>query len=170
MNKHVPTAIAAVAGIVIGAGGWALLGPAKTHTVTRTAANSATASASKPTGGTVGHYASAQAIADKLEAAGFVVSMLHKSANDGADLGMDAAYDVDITEKTGPAPGDSGINMFRNPRALTTWIGLSLSFGGIAVTGNTWAVSLASDDAASVKLSKEMAPKIAKVLGGTVHE
>lgn len=169
MNKHAMTAVAGVAGIAIGAGGWAVLGPAKTHTVTRTvAASAAPAAGGRPAARA--RYASAQAIADKLEASGFVVSMLHKGDVTSPDMGMDARYDFDITEKTGPAPGDSGINMFRNHDAVTTWVGLSQSFGGIAVVGDTWAVSLATDNAASVKLSKQMAPRIAKVLGGTVKE
>ncbi|GAI31444.1 unnamed protein product, partial [marine sediment metagenome] len=53
MNRHIPTAAAAVAGLVIGAGGWALLGPTKTHTVhdTATAAPAgAVASSPAPTG------------------------------------------------------------------------------------------------------------------------
>lgn len=173
MNRHIAAATAGIAGLVIGAGGWALLGPTKNHTVhDKPVANAAPAvSSAAPTKSPTGHYTSAQAIADKLQAAGFVVSMLHKSTDDtSASLGMDASYDFDITEKTGPAPGDSGINLFRNPEAVTTWVGMSKSFGGIAVTGDTWAVSLASDNAASVKLSKQMAPKIAKVLGGTVQE
>lgn len=171
MNRHAATAAAGIAGLVIGAGGWALLGPTKAHTVTRTVTAAAAPSASSSNAPTTGHYASAQAIADKLEAAGFVVSMLHKSTDDtSASLGMDASYDFDVTEKTGPAPGDSGINMFRNPDSLATWVGMSKAFGGIAVVGDTWAVTLASDNAPSVKLSKEMAPKIAKVLGGTVQE
>lgn len=115
------------------------------------------------------HYASAQAIADKLEAAGFTVSMLHKSEVDPS-LGMDVAYDFTVTAKPGPAPGDSGINMFRNHQALTTWVGLSKGFGGIAVTGDIWAVSLTTDNAKAVASSKTLAPKIAQVLGGTVQE
>jgi len=112
------------------------------------------------------HYDSAQAIADKLEASGFTVSMLHKST--GGTTLIDAAYDFTVTAKPGPAPGDSGINMFRNHESLVTWEGLSKSFGGIAVAGDTWAVSLASDTPAAVTSSKTLAPQIAKALGGTV--
>lgn len=168
MQKPVIGVVGLVVGAIIGAGGWAVIGPAKTKTVHDTAA--ATASSGPAAHHTVRHYATAQAIADRLEAAGFTVSMLHKGSDDGLDLGMDASYDFTITEKPGRAPGDSLINMFRNHDALDTWVGLSQGFGGIAVTGDTWAVSLATDNPASVNLSKKMAPRIAQVLGGTVAE
>jgi len=130
-------------------------GNPKTATTTTTAA--------------VGHYASAQAIADKLQAAGFTVSMLHKNDTTAiTDMGG-TAYDFTVTEKPGRAPGDSGINMFPNHEALATWTALSKSFGGIAVTGDTWAVSLATGGKARTS-SLAMAPHIAQVLGGTVQK
>lgn len=131
-------------------------------------ANSATVNIPATTAAS--QYASAQAIADKLEAAGFTVSMLHKNDDISLSLGMDAAYDFTVTEKPGAAPGDSGINLFRSPEALTTWVGMSKGFGGIAVVGDTWAVSLTTSTSAAVTSSKAMAPRIAKVLGGTVQE
>jgi len=112
------------------------------------------------------HYNSAQAIADKLQATGFTVSMLHKHT--GGTTLIDSAYDFTVTAKPGPAPGDSGINLFRNHESLQTWESLSKSFGGIAVVGDIWAVSLASDSPAQVTSSKTLAPQIAKALGGTV--
>lgn len=115
------------------------------------------------------HYASAQAIADKLKAAGFTVSTLHTSDIDTASLGMESADDFTVTEKPGAAPGGSGINMFRSPESLSAWVVLSKGFGGIAVTGDTWAVSLSTDTDARAS-SLAMAPHIAQVLGGTVQK
>lgn len=126
----------------------------------------AASAASTSAGGS--HYASAQAIADKLKASGFTVSALQKSDIDTASLGMDTAYDFTVTEKPGAAPGSSGINMFHSPESLTAWVALSKGFGGIAVTGDTWAVSLSTDTDARAS-SLAMAPRIAQVLGGTVQ-
>lgn len=171
VHTKIAAAVAGAAGIVIGAGGWALLGPEKTvhdqAPAAAPAASSATAGATPVKASGSSHYASAQAIADNLSAAGFTVSMLHKSTTPGTTL-IDAAYDFTVTAKPGRAPGDSGINMFRNPESLITWEGLSKSFGGIAVVGDTWAVSLASDTSAQIASSKTLAPQIAKALGGTV--
>lgn len=170
MNRHATTSIAATAGLIIGGAGWALLGPTKTHTVTRTVAATAAPAASSTPAAKTGeaHYETAQAIADKLQASGFIVSTLHK--NDVEGIGHMTGYDFTITQKPGPAPGDSGINMFDTHDDLAAWVPLSTGMGGIAVVGDTWAVSLATDNADAVKLSKQMAPKIAQVLGGTVAE
>lgn len=166
MHAKITAAVAGVVGVVIGAGGWALLGPEKT--VHDQAAGPSTSVSGQPVkAGGSAHYATAQAIADRLEAAGFTVSMLHKSTTDTTTL-IDSAWDFTVTAKPGPAAGDSGINMFRNAQSLATWEGLSKSFGGIAVAGDVWAVSLASDSAAQVASSKSLAPQIAKALGGTV--
>jgi hypothetical protein len=165
MHRAAVTAAAGVLGIVIGAGGWALLGPEKTVHETAIGAPITVPQKTGPA-----HYTTAQAIADKLEASGFTVSMLHKSTSTDTTTLIDSAYDFTVTAKPGPAPGDSGINLFRNPQSLATWEGLSKSFGGIAVAGDTWAVSLASDTAAQVASSKTLAPQIAKALGGTVVE
>lgn len=118
---------------------------------------------------TVGHYNSAQAIADKLQGAGFTVSMLHKDDTTVITEEGGSAYDFTVTEKPGRAPGDSGINLFPNHEALTAWTALSKSFGGVAVTGDTWAVSLATSGNARTS-SLAMAPHIAQVLGGTVQK
>lgn len=169
MQKSAVGLLVLIAGAAVGASGCSASGPEKTHTVHgATSATRPAAATQTPKGAT--HYASAQAIADTLEASGFTVSMLHKSEIASPDMGMDAAYDFSVTEKPGPPPGDSGINMFRSHEALAGWTELSKSFGGIAVTGDTWAVSLSTGNAAAVSLSKAMAPHIAKALGGTVQE
>jgi hypothetical protein len=116
-------------------------------------------------------FASAQAVADALHAHGFTVSMLHK--DDGtyiSDVGG-KAYDFTVTDKAGkPAAGDAGINMFPNHEALTSWTEMSKSLGGIAVTGDTWAVSLPTGSTAARADSKRLAPRVAKALGGTVQQ
>ena len=117
------------------------------------------------------HYASAQAIADALTKAHFTVSMLHKDTDAGyiAQVGG-TAYDFTVTDKAGqPAPGDGGINMFPNADSLKSWTGLSKGFGGVAITGDTWAVSLPTTSKTARTDSKRLAPKIAKALGGTVQ-
>lgn len=160
--------LAGIVGIAVGAGGWALIGPDKTvHDKPAAAVSSATPSPGHTVSGA--QYATAQAIADKLTAAGFTVSTPRKSDVDPS-LGIDKSYDLTITQKPGPAPGDSGINLFRNGKAVTTWTGMSQALGGIAVVGDTWAVSLTTDTAAGVQSSKALAPAIAKALGGTVVE
>lgn len=126
-------------------------------------------SSSKPT---VHHYSSAQKIADTLTAHHYTVSMLHKSAEDTyiSEVGG-SVYDFTVTDKAGqPAVGDSGINMFPNHKALATWTGVSQSMGGVAVTGDTWAVSLPTGSKAAREDSKRLAPKVAKALGGTVQQ
>jgi hypothetical protein len=170
MHRHAITAATGIAGLVIGAAGWALIGPEKTHTVTKTVAATAapTASTAADAKTSGAHYASAQAIADKLEGAGFVVSMLHK--NDTTVVKGMTAYDFTITEKTGPAPGDSGIDMFDTQDHLAAWVPLSKGMGGVAVVGDTWAVSLTTSTPDALALSKKMAPRIAQVLGGTVED
>ncbi|MER6534699.1 hypothetical protein ABT215_12990 [Streptomyces sp900105755] len=133
------------------------------------AATATACSDSKPA---VHHYGSAQKIADTLEAHGLTVSMLHKDTSSSyiSDVGG-TAYDFTVTDKTGqPAAGDSGINMFPNAKALTTWTGLSQSMGGVAVTGDTWAVSLPTGSKAARADSKRLAPTVAKALGGEVQD
>ncbi|MGW2770513.1 hypothetical protein [Streptomyces sp. NPDC001275] len=80
------------------------------------------------------------------------------------------AYDFTVTDKGHTAPGEAGINMFPNPEALQAWIPLSKSFGGVAVTGDTWAVSLPTSAAGARDDSKRLAPMVAKALGGTVQQ
>jgi len=120
----------------------------------------------------VHHYSSAQKIADTLEAHGLTVSMLHKSTEDTyiSEVGG-SSYDFTVSDKAGqPAVGDSGINLFPNTKALDAWTGISQGMGGIAVTGDTWAVSLPTTSTAVRADSKRLAPTVAKVLGGTVQQ
>lgn len=133
-----------------------------------TAAITACGSSNTP----VHHYKTAQAVADRLQSAGLTVSMLHKNTDDNymRQIGG-TAYDFTVTDKAGqPAPGDSGINMFPNSDALKTWVALSKSMGGVAVTGDTWAVSLTTGSTAARADSKRIAPKVAKALGGAVQQ
>lgn len=133
------------------------------------AANAPTAAPTqKPADGH--HYTSAQDIADALKAAGLTVSKLQKDTGDNyiSQVGG-SAYNFTVTDH-GQAPGTAGINMFPNPQALAAWIPMSKSFGGVAVTGDTWAVSLPTTDGNARTDSKRLAPTIAKALGGTVQQ
>lgn len=169
MRTTATAALAGTIGIVVGAAGWAVLGPEKTKTVDAKPSTTAAASHSASTGGH--HYGSAQQIADALQSHGFTVSMLHKSDGTYISEVGGTAYDFTVTDKTGkPAPGDSGINMFPNREALASWTELSKSMGGIAVTGDTWAVSLPTTSTAARTDSKRLAPKVAKALGGSVQQ
>ncbi|MFI2437421.1 hypothetical protein [Streptomyces sp. NPDC018693] len=115
------------------------------------------------------HYDSAQDIADALTAAGLTVSKPQEKAEQNyvSQVGG-AAYDFTVTDQS-QAPGEAFINMFPNAEALAAWIPLSKQFGGVAVTGDTWAVSLPTDGQARDD-SKRLAPKIAEALGGTVQQ
>jgi hypothetical protein len=80
------------------------------------------------------------------------------------------AYGLTITDKADQtAPGDSGINLFPNAEALKAWIPLSKSLGGVAVTGDTWAVSLPTRSKEARDDSLRLAPKVAEALDGTVQ-
>ena len=80
------------------------------------------------------------------------------------------SYGLTITAKAGKtAPGESGINMFPNAEALKAWIPLSKSLGGVAVTGDTWAVSLPTKSKEARADSLSLAPKVAEALDGTVQ-
>jgi hypothetical protein len=169
MRTVIIATLTGVLGIAIGATGWALLGPEKTTTGSTTAHASRTAPATKAR---AQRYGTAQQIADALEKAGLTVSMVHKETDDTyiTEVGG-TAYDFTVTDKVGrPAPGDSGINMFPNTEALKTCAGISKSMGGIAVTGDTWAVSLPTTSKTARTDSQRLAPKVAKALGGTVQD
>jgi hypothetical protein len=72
--------------------------------------------------------------------------------------------------KIGKGKGRSdGINIFPNPEALGMRVELSKSFGGIAVTGDVWAVSLETDGGYR-DASLELASKIAEALDGEVQK
>lgn len=169
MRTTATAALAGAIGIVIGAAGWALLGPEKSSTDTKPAA---AAPASHGAAAKVHHYDSAQQIADALQSHGFTVSMLHKSSEATyiSDEGG-SSFDFTVAEKAGkPAPGDAGINLFPNHDALESWTGISKSMGGVAVTGDTWAVSLPTTSTVARTDSKRLAHKVAQALGGTVQQ
>ncbi|MFJ5915023.1 hypothetical protein ACIQFW_04390 [Streptomyces ardesiacus] len=117
------------------------------------------------------HYETAQDIADALKAAGLTVSQPEeqKDASYITEVGG-TPYSLTITDGDGPAPGEAGINLFPNPEALKAWVPLSKQFGGIAVTADTWAVSLPTRDEAARADSERVAPKVAKALDGTVQK
>ncbi|MFJ8021423.1 hypothetical protein [Streptomyces sp. NPDC096311] len=141
---------------------------AKTSTASTPAAStSASASAAK-----AGHYGSAQDIGDALAAAGLTVSKPEKESEKNyiSEVGG-TAYNFTVTDQAGKAThGTAGINMFPNAEALAAWIPLSKSFGGVAVTGDTWAVSLPTSAEGAREDSKRLAPKVAKALDGTVQQ
>ncbi|MFM9652771.1 hypothetical protein [Streptomyces galilaeus] len=119
-----------------------------------------------------GHYDSAQDIADALTAAGLTASKPQEQTEENyiSQVGG-TAYDFTVTDQAGTAaPGTTGINMFPNPEALAAWIPLSKQFGGVAVTGDTWAVSLPTKSKAARDDSKRLAPEIAEALDGTVQQ
>ena len=107
-------------------------------------------------------YSSAQEIVDALDGGGIEVSRL-KSAEPSyiPEVGGES-WDLEIDRR------DADINIFPNPEALAAWVEMSKSFGGIAVTGDIWAVSLESD--ADRQASLELAPQVAKTLGGAVQK
>jgi hypothetical protein len=118
------------------------------------------------------HYDSAQDIADALTAAGLNASKPQEQTEENyiSKVGG-TAYDLTVTDQGGEAAlGTTGINMFPNPEALAAWIPLSKSFGGVAVTGDTWAVSLPTKSKAARDDSKRLAPKVADALDGTVQQ
>lgn len=169
MRASATVAMAGAIGIVIGAAGWALLGPDKTSTDSKAQTQVATSADTAVSGH---RYSSAQEIVDALQAGGLTVSMLHKSSEDTyiSEVGG-TAHDFTVTDKAGqPAAGDSGINMFPNHETLASWSEISKSMGGIAVAGDTWAISLPTTSQEARADTKRLAPKVAKVLGGTVQQ
>jgi hypothetical protein len=108
--------------------------------------------------------ATAEIILHTLDAQGITASALRRPEIESAvvDLGG-AEWNVDI----GRDGFGDGINLFPNPRALETWVGWSQGFGGIAVVGDTWALSLESDQPGRAT-SEDIAPVIARTLGAEV--
>jgi len=122
--------------------------------------------------GDAGRYDSAQDIADALTSAGLTVSKPQEETEKTyiSEVGG-TAYNFTVTDQDGKAaPGNAGINLFPNPEALAAWIPLSKQFGGVAVTGDTWAVSLPTDGAGTRDDSKRLAPTVAEALDGTVQQ
>jgi hypothetical protein len=107
-------------------------------------------------------YSSAQEIVDVLDGRGIEVSKL-KSAEPSyiPEVGGES-WDLEIDRR------DADINIFPDPEALATWVEMSKSLGGIAVTGDIWAISLESD--ADRQASLELAPQVAETLGGAVQK
>lgn len=108
----------------------------------------------------------AQDIVVRLRGTGFHVTGPTMAADQGY-IGQVGGVQWDI--KISEAPGDGGINMFPNAEALAAWVRLSKSLGGVAVTRDTWAVSLPTTGDARAK-SLAVAPDIAAVLDGTVQK
>jgi hypothetical protein len=107
-------------------------------------------------------YSSAQEIVDALQGGGIDVSRLKSAEPDYIPEVGGESWDLEIDRR------DADINIFPNPDALGMWVEMSKSVGGIAVTGDIWAVSLGSD-ADYRQASLKLAPQIAEALGGTVQ-
>lgn len=105
----------------------------------------------------------AQKLVDQLNAHGIPTSTPQPS--DAAFLRLigGIAFDVDVNRDG----FDDGINQFPNGDSLAKWVEASKSVSGIAVTGDTWAISLNSHKGRA--RSEQLAPKIAAALGGTVQ-
>ncbi|MGQ4513694.1 hypothetical protein [Streptomyces sp. DW26H14] len=114
------------------------------------------------------HYSSIGAITAKIRAAGLATTTPHKSTDDTyiTEVGGQD-YELTISEKAGQDISGSGIYLFPNTEAVTAWTTVSKSMGGIAVVGDTWAVSLPSGSEYR-PITDRMAPTIAKALGGAV--
>ncbi|HEX4813356.1 MAG TPA: hypothetical protein VFV66_11450 [Nonomuraea sp.] len=129
------------------------------------------ATSSRPSAPAARELDTAQGIVDALNDAGFTAST-PKERTDGGYVSKvgGTSYGLTITDKAGQtAPGETGINMFPNPEALQAWIPLSKSFGGVAVTGDTWAVSLPTKTKDARADSLRIAPRVAEALDGTVQ-
>lgn len=117
------------------------------------------------------HYESAQDIADALNDAGLNASKPQEDTDASYITKVGgSSYNFTVTDQDGQAPGEAGINLFPSPEALAGWVTLSKQFGGVAVTGDTWAVSLPTDEPGARDNSKRLAPKIAEALDGTVQQ
>lgn len=113
-------------------------------------------------------YDNIGAVTSKIQAAGLAVTTPKKSTEDTYITQIGATdYELTISEKPGQQIGGSGIYLFPNDKAVTPWSAISQSMGGIAVVGDTWAVSLPTGGDDRV-ISTRMAPEIAKALGGKV--
>ena len=141
------------------------------NSATATDKPKATTAASTPASSPAddGTYTSAQGIADALKAAGLTVTTPKENTGQTyiSEVGG-KAYTFTVTDGD-QAPGEAGINLFPNPEALNAWVPLSKQFGGVAVTADTWAVSLPTDGTARDD-SVRLAPKVAAALNGTVQQ
>ncbi|MEU3255926.1 hypothetical protein [Streptomyces sp. NPDC006997] len=136
---------------------------------TQSSVTSTPASDTSPDDGAADSYDSAQAIADALADAGLKVSEPQENTEESYITKVGGtAYTFTVTDGS-QAPGEAYINMFPNPESLAGWVALSKQFGGVAVTGGTWAVSLDTDGEARDN-SVRLAPKVADALDGTVQQ
>jgi hypothetical protein len=99
-----------------------------------------------------------QAVIADLRAHGFTVTRVKE-----ADVSLSGAKDNRDAFINGV---DCGILVFATPEGTQEWAELSDSLGGIAVVGDTWAISL---DSSTPAKSRPLARKIAAAVGGTVR-
>jgi hypothetical protein len=111
-------------------------------------------------------YSTAQEIVADLRKEGFEAS--DPTPADPGYVEEVGGHRWDLKISKGKRRSD-GINIFPNLEALGMWVELSKSFGGIAVTGDVWAVTLETDGGYRDD-SLELAPKIANALGGEVQK
>lgn len=124
-------------------------------------ASTALAGCSQPD---VSTYDSPAAIVDALEDAGHQVTEVDQTPppNFITEIGGEA-WDLHIDQV------EAGINMFPDEESLDSWVELSKSFGGVAVVGDTWAVSLDSDPE-NLAASESLADDLAETLDGEVEK
>jgi hypothetical protein len=106
--------------------------------------------------------ATARDVINALEANGFDVRGAKQDTEENyiTEVGGES-WELDIEHGA-----EDAIHIFPNPESLQVWVPMSKSFGGIAVTGDTWAISLDSDDR---KKSLPLADRITDALEGTVQ-
>ncbi|MGV9987742.1 hypothetical protein [Streptomyces olivaceus] len=133
-------------------------------------ATSTPAAASAEAAANAHGYSNAQDIADALQAAGLKVSAPKEGTGSSyiTEVGG-TPYTFTVTDQNQDG-GEAFINMFPNAEALNGWVPLSKQFGGVAVTGDTWAVSLPTRAEGARDSSKRIAPAIAEALDGTVQQ
>jgi hypothetical protein len=105
----------------------------------------------------------AQHLVDELDAHGIPTTTPQPGDAALLRLVRGLAFNVDINRDG----FDDGINQFPDSESLAEWVRISKSVSGIAVTGDTWAISLNSFEGRSA--SEQLAPKVAAALGGTVQ-
>lgn len=95
-------------------------------------------------------------------------------ADAGHEVAMGPAPDENFITELGGESYDgvidsvqASIHVFPNEETVDTWLEMSKAFGGIAVAGGNWAISLDSDQPGRQQ-STEMAPVLADLLGGEV--
>jgi hypothetical protein len=99
-----------------------------------------------------------QAVIADLRAHGFKVTRVKE-----VDVSLSGAKDNRDAYINGV---DCGVLVFSTVEGTQEWAEMSDSLGGIAVVGDTWAISL---DSSSPARSRPLARKIAAAVGGTVR-